>query len=183
MVKEIRNFLSEIECDKIILESVNHLERTTTLGEEIENYRVANGVFINDENELSRSIKNSLKDLIFLNPERSENLHVVQYNVGGEYKDHHDFFHENESYFEDEIKRGGQRILTALIYLNDDFEGGETNFPNYGLTVKPEKGKLLLWTNINEDLTPNFDSLHAGLPVTKGVKYIAVIWYRENNFY
>ena len=70
-----------------------------------------------------------------------------------------------------------------MIYLNDDFEGGETHFPSLNLVVKPKKGKLVIWDNVNEDGSLDFNSLHAGLPVKKGFKYIAVIWIRENKFY
>ena len=112
-----------------------------------------------------------------------ESIHVVKYSVGEEYKDHHDFFHPGEEYYEDEVNRGGQRLKTALVYLNDDFEGGETNFPNLNIKVDPKKGKLVLWDNIKDDGSLDYDSLHAGLPVKSGYKYIAVIWIRENEFY
>jgi len=78
------------------------------------------------------------------------------------------------------------RFATLLLYLNDDMEGGETTFPLWrnantpgALTVKPEKGKAVLFYNLLPD--GNFDelSMHAALPVTKGTKYLANLWVSE----
>jgi prolyl 4-hydroxylase len=80
------------------------------------------------------------------------------------------------------MSRGGQRIKSVLFYLNDEFEGGETNFPMKGIKVKPVKSKAIIWDNINEDGTLDYESIHAGLPVISGFKYIATIWIRENKF-
>ena len=85
--------------------------------------------------------------------------------------------------YDEYVKTGGNRTHTALFYLNDDFEGGETEFPKLDIKVKPELGKLLLWTNMNDDGTLDYDSLHAGLPVIEGEKWILVIWVREQKFY
>jgi prolyl 4-hydroxylase len=50
------------------------------------------------------------------------------------------------------------------------------------ITIKPEKNKMVIWDNLNQDESLNYDSLHAGLPVKSGVKYIAIIWIRKNQF-
>jgi prolyl 4-hydroxylase len=123
-----------------------------------------------------------ISSMINIPIENMEGTHVVKYQIGGEYKGHHDFFHPGEGYYENEIKRGGQRTKTALVYLNDDFTGGETEFPNISRMIKPLKGKLVIWDNMNDAGQLNYDSFHAGLPVISGVKYIAVIWIREGRF-
>jgi hypothetical protein len=66
--------------------------------------------------------------------------------------------------------------------LNDDFTGGETEFPKKDTSVTPQTGRLLIWRNLNEDGTLDYDSLHAGLPVLSGEKNIAIVWVRENSF-
>jgi len=80
------------------------------------------------------------------------------------------------------MDRGGQRKYSALIYLNDDFEGGETYFPKINYTVKPEIGKMVIWENLNKDNSLNYDSLHAGLPVLSNEKWICIVWVRETKF-
>jgi prolyl 4-hydroxylase len=110
-----------------------------------------------------------------------EQLHFVHYAVGGEYKVHHDFFHPGTDYYKDSIGRWGQRKKTALIYLNDNFKGGETEFPEVKRTIIPKKNKLVIWDNLKENGELDYASLHAGLPVIEGIKQIVVLWIRENS--
>lgn len=182
MVKEYENFLDEQDCSDIIEIAQKYFIKTTTLGKTIEGYRVADGMWMDNNFALSKKYKNKVSEITGLPVENMETVHVVKYEIGGEYKTHHDFFHPGESYYENEMKRGGQRIKSALVYLNDDFTGGETEFPRIGIKVTPKKGKLVLWDNMLEDGNLDYDSLHAGLPVISGTKYIAVIWIRVEKF-
>jgi prolyl 4-hydroxylase len=75
-----------------------------------------------------------------------------------------------------------QRILTALVYLSDDYEGGETTFPHIGLSFRGRTGDALIFRNAGPDGRPDPLSLHAGLPVTKGIKYLASRWIRAKRF-
>jgi prolyl 4-hydroxylase len=75
---------------------------------------------------------------------------------------------------------GGQRTWTAMIYLNDVEEGGATWFPQAGLRVAPRKGLLLAWNNMAPDGSPNTRTLHEGMPVVEGTKYIITKWFRES---
>ena len=75
-----------------------------------------------------------------------------------------------------------KRQLTAITYLNDDYEGGETFFPIKKIKVTPRKGRLLVWSNVDINGVEDSESLHAGLPVIDGTKYIAIIWIREKQF-
>ena len=74
---------------------------------------------------------------------------------------------------------GASRQKTALIYLNVGFKGGETTFPKLNKIIKPEIGKLIVWDNIDDKGNEDSNSLHAGLPVEFGTKYIAVIWIKK----
>src|SRR3546814_1859419 len=76
---------------------------------------------------------------------------------------------------------GGQRTWTAMIYLNDVAEGGATWFPTAGIRVAPKRGLLLAWNNMKPDGTPNEMTLHEGMPVEKGVKYIITKWRSEEH--
>lgn len=182
MVIEKENFLTDQECNELIDQASSYFFKTTTLGKEIDGYRVADGAWLSNGLEIVKILKERVHLECGIPIINMEGTHIVKYEIGGEYKVHHDFFHPNEPYFPNEIKRGGQRLKTALVYLNEEFTGGETEFPKMSIKVKPKKGKLVLWDNTNPDGSPDYDSLHAGLPVETGTKYIAVVWIRESKF-
>ena len=100
---------------------------------------------------------------------QGEPLQILRYQPGQEYKAHTDAIPGLEN----------QRIKTMLVYLNDDFEGGETIFPKLELTICPARGEGLLFTNVDADGKPNPSVVHAGLPVESGVKFLASRWIRE----
>jgi prolyl 4-hydroxylase len=101
--------------------------------------------------------------------ESGEALALLRYSPGQEYRPHFDFVKGAEN----------RRLMTALIYLNDDYEGGETAFVRTGLKFKGKTGDVVLFRNEGADSGPNPNSEHAGLPITKGVKYLATRWIRE----
>jgi prolyl 4-hydroxylase len=67
----------------------------------------------------------------------------------------------------------------VLVYLNEDYEGGETRFLKSGLTVRGQRGDALLFSNVRGDGTPDPDTMHAGLPVTGGKKLLLSRWIRQ----
>lgn len=104
--------------------------------------------------------------------ESGEALALLRYLPGQEYRPHFDFVRGVEN----------RRLLTALVYLNDDYEGGETEFVRTGLKVKGKSGDVVVFRNEGQDSGPNLLSEHAGLPVTRGVKYLATRWIREGRW-
>jgi Rps23 Pro-64 3,4-dihydroxylase Tpa1-like proline 4-hydroxylase len=92
-----------------------------------------------------------------------EDFQMLKYSGGQQYKPHSD---------------GGTsfvpRQVTAICYLNDNYEGGELEFPYFGIKLQPQKGMLVLFPS-------NFAYAHAALPVTEGVKYSLVTWMRDKN--
>ncbi len=182
MLDEYLNILNKDECSELITLSSNKLFGATTLGAYIKEYRTAENTWLFETTELTEKIKKIVSEKTKLPIENQEQIHIVKYNVGGEYKEHHDFFHPNTDYYDSQIKRGGQRIYSCLFYLNDNFKGGETDFPKINYRTTPQLGKLVVWKNLNDDNTLNYDSLHAGLPVVEGEKWICIIWVRESGF-
>lgn len=182
MISEFKNVISINECNELIELSKNKLTHANTLGENIKDYRTADNTWLFEKTDLTEKIQNIVSEKTNLPIENQEVIHIVKYNIGGEYKEHHDFFHPNTDYFEENIQRGGQRIYSCLFYLNDNFMGGETDFPKVNHKVKPEVGKLVMWKNLNDDLSLNYNSLHAGLPIIEGEKWICIVWVRENKF-
>lgn len=182
MIKILDNILTPIECGELIELGSTKLIKSSTLGEQIDNYRKADNSWIFEDTDLTIKIKNIIKKETEYDIDNQEKIHIVKYDIGGEYKQHHDFFHPDTTYYKDVIRFGGQRVYSCLFYLNDDFEGGETEFVNKNIKINPKTGRLLIWKNIKEDGSLDYDSFHAGLPVISGTKWIAIVWVREAPF-
>lgn len=125
------------------------------------------------------AIDDKLCLLMGIDPRHGETLQGQRYAIGQEFKQHHDFFHVNQSYWPAMEAAGGQRSWTAMIYLNAPEGGGATDFPMLGIAVNPRAGMLLTWNNMDTDGAPNMRTLHAGTAVTAGTKYIVTKWFRE----
>ncbi|MBV9932218.1 MAG: 2OG-Fe(II) oxygenase [Alphaproteobacteria bacterium] len=99
--------------------------------------------------------------------DQGEPLQILRYRPGQQYRPHVDWLDE-----------ANPRVLTALAWLNDDYEGGETAFAKAGLTVRGRAGDVLVFRS--EAPGGGLDPLseHAGLPVTAGTKYLASRWIR-----
>ena len=121
----------------------------------------------------------SIAALLGLPPEHGETMQGQRYAPGQLFRTHHDYFHEGESYWPRMQASGGQRTWTAMIYLNDVEEGGATWFPQAGFKVAPRRGLLLAWNNMAADGSPNERTLHEGMAVVEGTKYIVTKWFRE----
>jgi len=110
--------------------------------------------------------------------EHMEPSNVILYRPGQEYRPHYDFFDPASVEFQAEIATFGQRVATFLVYLNDDFDGGETDFPDAGLRYRGKAGDALLFSNVLADGQPDKATLHAGLPPTRGQKWLLSQWIR-----
>jgi prolyl 4-hydroxylase len=108
-----------------------------------------------------------------------EVLQGQRYAPGQEFKLHTDYFEPDGPDWDANTRVGGQRTWTLMIYLNQPQEGGATRFKQIGKLFHPEPGKLLAWHNLDPAGRPNFATLHAGMKVYRGTKYIVTKWYRE----
>lgn len=128
---------------------------------------------------LISAIDRRICDLLGLPEAHGETMQGQRYRIGEQFKPHHDFFFRGEPYWHLATRVGGQRSWTAMIYLNQPEAGGETAFPQFGIAVPPLTGMLLTWNNMDADGRPNMATLHAGMPVKAGTKYIITKWFRE----
>lgn len=108
-----------------------------------------------------------------------EPTNILHYEIGQEYKPHFDFIDPGEAQFQAELQRVGQRTLTFLIYLNDDYEGGATAFPRLDWSFKGQAGDALIFCNTLPDGRPDKQTLHAGAPPTSGAKWLLSKWVRD----
>lgn len=118
-------------------------------------------------------------DLNGIDPKLGEPVQGQRYDVGQEFKAHTDYFTPGGPDYEKFCGETGQRTWTFMIYLNPVEAGGATRFKVLGKTFQPEPGKLLCWNNARPDGSVNPNTLHHGMKVRKGVKYVITKWYRE----
>jgi hypothetical protein len=107
---------------------------------------------------------------------------VLHYQPGQEFRPHYDFGDPVEPGYAKQVADHGQRILTFLIYLNDGYEGGETDFPLVSWRHKGRKGDAILFYNVLESGQPDRRMLHAGLPPLTGEKWLFSQWVRSRSF-
>jgi prolyl 4-hydroxylase len=113
-----------------------------------------------------------------------EDLQVVRYRPGTYYKAHHDSCCDDSEACQDFEMKGGQRVGTLLVYLNEEFTDGETHFPYHGdVKMKAPPGSAIFFRPLASDAAQcHPKALHAGLPISTGTKYVCNAWVRENNF-
>ncbi len=97
---------------------------------------------------------------------------VLHYTVGQEFRPHFDFLDPGRPGFREQLARQGQRVATFLLYLSDDFDGGETDFDRAGLRWKGRAGDAIYFANVDDRGRPDPLTLHAGLAPTRGEKWL-----------
>lgn len=179
-------FLADDECDALIAAARPRMARSLTVenatgGETINADRTSNGMFFRRaESELIARIEARIARLTRWPAENGEGLQVLNYPVGAEYKPHYDYFDPSAPGTPTILKRGGQRVGTLVMYLNNPERGGGTTFPDVGLEVSPQKGHAVFFSY--ERAHPASQTLHGGAPVIRGEKWVATKWMREAEF-
>jgi prolyl 4-hydroxylase len=97
---------------------------------------------------------------------------VLHYAVGETIGDHYDFVDPEQPGYAEEILRRGTRVLTFLVYLNDEYAGGETVFPKLNLSHSGQRGEGMFFVNTLADGQADVRTLHNGRPPTRGEKWI-----------
>jgi predicted 2-oxoglutarate/Fe(II)-dependent dioxygenase YbiX len=103
---------------------------------------------------------------------------LLHYEPGQQFAPHCDFQEPATPALAQEVALRGQRVATVLVYLNDDYDGGETEFPLVGLRHRAALGDALVFCNVKPDGALDYDTLHAGLAPTRGVKWVLSQWIR-----
>jgi prolyl 4-hydroxylase len=177
------NFITEEEAQYILNSSNNKYIESEVVGGINTQIRKSKTCWLDKNDATIRKIIQRVCKLGNYSFDNAEELQVVKYDPNGYYNEHHDSCCDNNKRCMDFNKQGGNRVITMVIYLNDDFDGGETRFINLDKKFKPAKysGIRFYPMNKNGDKCHNL-ALHAGMPITSGNKYIANIWIRENIF-
>jgi prolyl 4-hydroxylase len=182
-LRVLENFLTRDECADLIELARPRLQRAMTVDTEgnhqLDDRRTSEGMFFTlNELPLVGRIEQRLATLLDVPVNHGEGLQILHYLPGQEYKPHFDWFDSSHPGFGTITAAGGQRIASVVMYLNTPEQGGGTAFPEVGLTVSARRGSAVYFAYEGGD--PN--SLHAGLPVTRGEKWIATKWLRERPY-
>lgn len=191
-IRTIDNILSPDECKNIIdnLESLNFSKGAivNTYGIDVidDEFRSAETAVLPENLIFLDSILDRISVVTGYDKNRFEIPTILKYGPGQYFKNHQDFFihHNSEEHLtrtRNRCRRGGNRVSTIIIYLNDDFKGGETYFPWDRIIVKPKQGSMLQFDYGYEDVDANLRSQHVGMNVEEGVKFILTIWIREQS--
>jgi prolyl 4-hydroxylase len=171
-------FITQDEAKYILKTAEYNYEDSIVVGLKSEGVRKSQTYWLSKDDPVAQNIIQKVCDIDGHSIEQAEDIQVVKYEPNGYYNEHHDACCD-DNICSDFIK-DGQRIVKMVIYLNDDFEGGATNFPNIKKQYKPKKYSGILFYPMNKNRDKcHENSLHAGTPVTKGEKYIANVWIRE----
>ncbi|MFN2100234.1 prolyl hydroxylase family protein [Altererythrobacter sp. MF3-039] len=180
----IGGFFSPAECSQLItmIDAVAQPSELFDVQAYKSGFRTSYSGNFDPNDSFVRSVSRRIDDTLGLNPKTGETIQGQRYLPGQEFKPHNDWFYTDQEYWKGERKRGGQRSWTAMAFLNEVEEGGETQFTEVGIKIEPKPGVLLVWNNALPDGSPNHDTMHAGTPVIRGTKYVITKWYRTRKW-
>ena len=175
-----RDFLDDEEC-RLLCEKIDRDARPSTLLSSTDDaeFRTSSSTDFDRQAPEIDAIEDKIVRFMGIPKENGETIQGQRYEVGQQFKSHHDWFYVTQDYWKTEQNQGGQRTWTAMIFLNDTQVGGATRFKKLGKMFHAEKGKLLCWNNLTHEGEPNVWTLHQGMKVREGVKYIITKWFRE----
>jgi prolyl 4-hydroxylase len=180
------DLLADDECEALVAAAAKRLARSLTVetqtgGETLNVDRTSDGMFFErGENEIVARIEQRLAHLLRWPLAFGEGLQVLRYAPGAQYRPHYDYFDPAEPGTPTILRRGGQRVGTLVMYLQEPERGGATVFPDIGLEVAPKRGTAVFFSYERPD--PGTRTLHGGAPVLAGEKWVATKWLREREF-
>ncbi|GGD89482.1 hypothetical protein GCM10011515_06460 [Tsuneonella deserti] len=177
---QLKRFLPPALCAELI-ELIDANRRPSTIADANGDalFRTSETCDLDPVHPAVRNLEDRLFALNGIDPAHGEPVQGQRYAVGQEFKAHTDYFDPGGIDWDRYCSVAGQRTWTFMVYLNDLEAGGGTRFNAARKIIQPETGKLLAWNNRQPDGTVNPATLHHGMKVRRGVKYIITKWYRE----
>ena len=178
----VRRFLDAETC-QALMDRIDEKRRPSGIADDvgIANFRTSETCDLDRSDPIVAEVDSKISDLLGLPLDAGEPIQGQRYAPGQEFKPHTDTFEPGGYDFYVHTAERGQRTWTAMVYLNEPEEGGATRFKLIGKTFQPEMGKLLAWNNLLPDGRPNPATLHQGMKVRRGTKFILTKWFRERS--
>lgn len=175
-----RDFLDAATC-AALCERVDATRRPSTITDSNGDptFRTSETGDLAADDSLTIDLTRRITELTGLDPIYGEPIQGQRYAVGQEFKQHTDYFEPGGVDFETFCGVAGNRTWTVMVYLNTPEAGGATRFKAVDKIIQPETGKLVAWNNRRPDGTLNAATLHHGMKVRAGTKYVITKWYRE----
>lgn len=180
-IVEIRDALTHAECDALMAEAgrrkmIPSQVVTREGGEYVveQDNRNSMSLWLKDGDHASaRKMGDVAEEWTRIPRAHQEYLQIVKYDEGGKFDAHYD--PQYGSFTQ-------SRCATLLLYLNDDYDGGATHFVKLGLKIRPEKGKAILFWNLDKKGEIIEQSMHCGEKVHSGNKWICTKWIHNIPF-
>jgi prolyl 4-hydroxylase len=175
-----RGFIGPVLCDALI-ERIDAVRRPSTIADPNGDsaFRTSETGDLSADDPVVQAVEARLAAFTGLDPAHGEPLQGQRYAVGQEFKGHTDYFEPQGADFDRYCSVAGNRTWTVMVYLNTPEAGGATRFKAADKIIQPETGKLVAWNNRRPDGSLNPATLHQGMKVREGVKYVITKWYRE----
>ena len=167
----IENFLSENERIHIKQRAESKLQVSTVDKDRRvdEKIRKSETAWLSTEDPIIKSVVERCISRTDRPIENCEQLQVLRYKPGGHYQPHQDVFYEDKN----------KRVHTFILALNDEYEGGETSFPNIKEKYKLRAGDALFFDTLDNYGLDTSDALHGGEPVKSGEKWVCNLWVHK----
>ena len=175
-----RGFLPPDLCTAV-MERIDAVRRPSTIADANGDaaYRTSETGDLAADDPVVIEVEARIAALTGLAPDHGEPLQGQRYAVGQEFKGHTDYFEPQGADFDRYCSVAGNRTWTVMVYLNEPEAGGATRFKAVDKIIQPEVGKLVAWNNRRPDGSLNPATLHQGMKVRAGVKYVITKWFRE----
>lgn len=175
-----RRFLPPELCAALI-ERIDAVRRPSTIADANgdASYRTSETGDLDAADPHVQEVERRIAALTGLDGAHGEPLQGQRYAVGQEFKGHTDYFEPKGADYHRYCGVTGNRTWTVMVYLNEPEAGGATRFKSVDKIIQPEAGKLVCWNNRRPDGSLNPATLHQGMKVRSGVKYVITKWFRE----